>query len=291
MERGESAALLEQYVETAGDVFVTSIGNVPPRGSVVVEVTCLGGELQCDAQSGGVRFTVPVSVCPRYGNFPDADMGCSVGTGMVGKGHGDGAIKITVDVLVDEQSLIQRLHSPTNPLDVTLGRISSDAEDNYQPTRASATATLARADHHQLPYRRVMLADDFVLIVHAKGQDTPYALLERHPTLPNQRAIMASLVPKFNLPPNDPEIVFIIDRSGSMDDKIPTLKNALTVFLKSLPLGVKFNLCSFGSTFDFLWEKSRTYDRSSLHEALLLVDSIDANYGGTEMQGPIVATV
>ena len=76
-----------------------------------------------------------------------------------------------------------------------------------------------------------------------------------------------------------------------MDGKIPTLVSALKVFLKSLPInGVKFNICSFGSNHTFLFKKSKTYDQSSLDEALRHVNTFSANYGGTEMFPPVKET-
>jgi hypothetical protein len=42
----------------------------------------------------------------------------------------------------------------------------------------------------------------------------------------------------------------------------------LKVFLKSIPVGCMFNICSFGSSCQFLWEKSRLYDQDSLAEAI-----------------------
>lgn len=70
-----------------------------------------------------------------------------------------------------------------------------------------------------------------------------------------------------------------------------SLKKALKVFLKSLPVGVKFNICSFGSHFSFLWPKSQSYSQATLQEAMSHVEQFDANFGGTEMYNPLKATL
>jgi hypothetical protein len=79
---------------------------------------------------------------------------------------------------------------------------------------------------------------------------------------------MMTLVPKFNLKSQKPEIIFIADRSGSMGGQIPTLVSALKVFLKSIPIGCMFNICSFGSHHSFLWSKSQMYGHDTLAEAI-----------------------
>lgn len=126
----------------------------------------------------------------------------------------------------------------------------------------------------------------------SKDIGSPKAVLEVHPTIPYQRALMTTLVPRFTLPSERPEIVFICDRSGSMaGSKIESLKKALKVFLKSLPVGVKFNICSFGSKFSFLYSKSKSYSQTSLQEAISHVEQFDANFGGTSMYDPVEATI
>ncbi|XP_063857438.1 von Willebrand factor A domain-containing protein 5A-like [Scylla paramamosain] len=52
------------------------------------------------------------------------------------------------------------------------------------------------------------------------------------------------------------EIIFVIDRSGSMHgEKIESARATLLLFLKSLPLGCLFNIVSFGSSFSVLFKK------------------------------------
>ena len=275
VDRGETAGLLEQVPE-ASDAFTTKVGNVPAGEKIHVEITYLG-ELKHDAETDGSRFTIPTIIAPRYGSVSH-----ETAQGL-NKSNADdaGGINILVDVALDESSVVRGLQSPSHPIAVSMGRTSSMDEDAFDNTHASATLTLGKAE----------LDKDFTIVVQSKEQGTPRALLETHPTMPNQRALMATLVPKFNIPNIAPEIVFIVDRSGSMGGKIHTLVAALKIFLKSLPAnGTKFNLCSFGSNYDFLFKKSKTYDQSSLNEALQHLNTFQANYGGTEMLEPVKAT-
>ncbi|KAJ5547755.1 hypothetical protein N7513_004989 [Penicillium frequentans] len=280
VDRNESAAIMDQS-PTESDVFTIRLGNVPANEKVTVEITFIG-ELKQDAQLDGVRYTLPNSIAPRYQNLftmlpPEQT------PGFPAQLEG---ISITADILLEKSSVIREIQSPSHSPKVSLGRVSSTASDarEFEPSRASATLRLGNKC-------QALLARDFVLVAKADGLDKPRALLESHPTIPGQRALMATLVPKFSLPPNKPEIVFVIDRSGSMGGNISTLQDALRVFLKSLPLGVCFNICSFGSAYSFLWPSSKAYDKSSLQEALNLVNSIGADMGGTNMQPAVEATV
>lgn len=272
VDRGETAGLLEQF-SSAADCFSTRIGNVPPNDKVIVEIIYLG-ELKHDAETDGVRFTIPTLIAPRYGSatlgLGDLPRDASSATDKEG-------IRILVDIAVEDGVTIRGVQSPTHPIAMMMGRISSMPEEAFDNQHASATLTLGRAE----------LDKDFVIVVTSKGHDAPRALLETHPTIPNHRAVMATLVPKFSLPPIRPEIVFIADRSGSMQGKIPLLVSALKIFLKSLPVGTKFNICSFGSRHEFLWPRSKSYNESSLITAQDYVDSFDSNFGATEMLPPV----
>lgn len=265
--RGETAGLLEQSL-SAADAFTTRLGNVPAGEKVFVDITYLG-ELDHDAEVDGLRFTIPTKIAPRYGTQQFGDTTSSNARG--------GKISVTVDVEMPAGSAIKSVQSPSHPIAVSVGHTSKapNADPSFQKATAGLTLTSTSLD------------TDFVLHVVATNLGEPTALLETHPTIPNQRALMTTLVPKFSLPSDKPEIVFICDRSGSMGGQIPSLISALNIFLKSLPVGVKFNICSFGSSFSFLWPKSQSYNQTTLDEASAHVSKFSANFGGTEMYKPV----
>ncbi|KAK3824893.1 MAG: LOW QUALITY PROTEIN: von Willebrand domain-containing protein [Benniella sp.] len=252
--RGDKAALLEQ-LPSASDVFTTTVGNIPAGAKVITYI----GELKHDAEVNGVRFTIPTSIMPRY-----VELSTQSASG--------GRLQVTVDVVLAQSNKVQ---SPSHPITVALGTTSFAPNADAALSKASATLCLGDA----------ALDKDFIIQV---DTGVPTAILETHPTIPNQRALMATLVPKFALPAEKPEVVFICDCSGS---NINLVRSALKVFLKSLPVGIKFNICYFGSTYSFLWPKSATYSQTTLDEAIKHAESISANMGGTEMFQPIKATL
>ncbi|KAI1263967.1 VIT-domain-containing protein [Xylariaceae sp. FL1019] len=273
IDKGSSAALFEQLPESS-DIFTTSVGNVPAGESVIIELVYIG-ELKYDTETSGTRFTIPASIAPRYGNTPHDLSGVAQLSGPLD------AIDIIVDIQGPEGCQVQSILSPSHHINVSIGRTTTMSADTFLPHCASATLSL----------NANILDTDFIITANVKDADKPRAFLETHPSYPGQRALMATLVPKFNLPPTYGEIVFIVDRSGSMGGKMDMVINAMTILLKSLPVGVKFNICSFGSRHSFLWPKSQSYTNASLSEALRHVGTFDANFGGTEIYPPIQSTI
>ncbi|KAH6865698.1 von Willebrand domain-containing protein [Alternaria rosae] len=270
-ESGETAALLEQ-LDDAADVFTTAVSNIPGGESVHVSIKYIQ-ELKHDAEVDGIRLTMPVSISPRYGSYPGKLQETSAEIDSKG-------ISITVDVKMAQGIPIKKVISPSHPIEVTLGSLStSTIDEDALLSQGSATLSLGTTG----------LDKDFVLQVVAKDVGVPQAILETHATLPNQRALMTTLVPKFNLKSQKPEIIFIADRSGSMGGQIPTLVSALKVFLKSIPIGCMFNICSFGSSHSFLWENSQLYGQDTLEEAIRHVEAFGANFGGTETLNAVKA--
>lgn len=273
VSRGETAGLLARG--PTSDVFSTTLGNIPAAEKILVQITYVG-ELKHDMGADGIRFTLPTKISPRYSSLPmGLDRYDSIPAGE------SGSISIVVDVSMEKDSFIKELRSSSHPIAVTIGSTSAAPTESPQLSQASATLTLGSS----------LLDRDFILEIVRQEATTPRALLEYHPIIQGQRALMMTLVPKFTVQPSKPEIIFVADRSGSMQDKIQTLASAIKVFLKSLPVGIAFNICSFGSGHSFLWPKSRAYSEDSLAEAIKHVDGFGADYGGTETLSALRAAI
>ncbi|RFU29257.1 hypothetical protein B7463_g7098, partial [Scytalidium lignicola] len=270
----QMAGYLEQSNE-AGDVFQIKLGNIPAGKTIHVQITYIG-ELNHHG-SDGIKFTIPTSIAPRYGSGPsDAYDYNNL------PAHDNDGMKITVDINLPDDSIIKSIQSPSHPIAVSMGTLQN--QDDGEPKMSKGSATLSQGS--------TALEKDFVLIVESKDIGTPKALLETHDTIANQRALMVTLVPKFVLPQQSkPEIVFVTDRSGSMRTNMRMLVSAMQVFLKSLPTGVNFNICSFGSSHSFLWPRSLPYNRENLDKALHHITTFQADMGGTETFRAIQATI
>jgi hypothetical protein len=244
-----------------------TIGNVRPNTTVLVTIQYVG-ELKHDAEIDGLRYMLPTSIATRYGCYPGEPKTVNV--------NDQKGMSITVDIDM-AKSAIRTMQSPTHPVAMSMGALSSESSRSpFQPSKGLITLTRGTTE----------LDGDFVLQILIDDISRPQAIIEKHPTL-NSRAIMTTMAPKFNLPLSSPEIVFIADQSGSMSgSKNTNLIAALQVFLKSLPFGVRFNICAFGSHYTMLFESSRAYNEENLHQAIRFVQGFNAQYGGTEMLEP-----
>ncbi|MCJ1341591.1 hypothetical protein MMC09_006887 [Bachmanniomyces sp. S44760] len=274
--KGKTASLLEQS-PAAADCFTIKLGILKSKQRAIVEITYLG-ELKHDSELDATRFTIPTTIAPRYGSksgnrIPHAPFA-----------YDNGSMSITVDVFAPKGVFIKRIASLTHQSSTALG-ITSDAPlaDSAKGwlDKVSATLTLDTCE----------LEKDFVLLIETQETGIPKAILETHPTIPDQRALMVTLVPKFSLTPSRPEIIFVADQSGSMHDKIPALMSAMKIFLKSLPLGIKFNILSYGTKHSLLWPQSKAYSHESLSEAIAHVEDFSASMEGTETFAAIKAAI
>ena len=72
-------------------------------------------------------------------------------------------------------------------------------------------------------------------------------------------------------------------------NKIGLASQAMLLFLKSLPVGCRFNIIRFGSHFVSLFSDQVTveYNDENMRQAESLIKGMRADMGGTELMGPL----
>lgn len=84
----------------------------------------------------------------------------------------------------------------------------------------------------------------------------------------------------------------IVDCSGSMEDenKIGLAREAMLLFIRSLPLNSNFNIIRFGSEYQVLFQNqsmSVAYNEETAKQAEHLSHTMQADLGGTELLAPL----
>lgn len=256
MEQGHGAYLVD---EERPDVFQASVGNLPPGKEVLLKLTYV---TELSIEGGAIRFMIPTTVSPRYA--PPED--------RVGMGRPDSETLnpplawsvpygLDLTVRVATAGPVARIESLSHPVSISM-------------TGTAATVTLSQRD--------AVLDRDFVLSVEAAGLDAPRGWMERDDD--GTESVAVAFVPALPDASAPAEIVFLVDRSGSMGGKsIAEVRNALQLCLRSMIPGCFFNIVGFGSKIDPLFPQSRTYDERSLAEASEHVAGLEADLGGTEI--------
>ena len=255
MEAGHGAFLLD---EERPDVFTASLGNLKPGSRGVLTLTYVT-ELATEGMAA--RFTLPTTVSPRYAPAEDhVGIGRTEAEALNPPVAPDVPYRFTFEMRIDATGAISRIDSPSHPISV-------------EQDGPHAMVRLAQRD--------AAMDRDLVIVVAAVGLSEPQAIVERHP---HGEAAMLTFVPQLPKSASPAEVVFLIDRSGSMQgSSIAEVRNALQLCLRSLTEGCRFNIVSFGSRFESLFEESRPYDETSLAAGSALVAGLAANMGGTEI--------
>ena len=256
LEQGHGGFLLD---EERPDVFQASVGNLAPGKEVLVRLTYVT-ELFIDR--GRLRFVIPTTVSPRYA--PEADRSAV--------GRSDAEILnppvawsvpygLDLSVHLAMPGRLTGVESSSHPISVTL-------------KEREATVKIAPD--------RTTLDRDFVLSIDATGMDAPQAWFERDDD--GTDAVTVAFGPAFLEASSPAEIIFVVDRSGSMaGTSIGEVRNALQLCLRSMTRGCRFNIVGFGSTYESLFPESRDYDQASLELASSQIGRMDADLGGTEI--------
>ncbi|KAK8373589.1 hypothetical protein O3P69_014983 [Scylla paramamosain] len=272
LKEGKTALMTREDPDSS-DILTLNLGNFP-AGTRAKVTLCLVMELRVETD-GAISFVLPTVLNPRYTpadhprrqdwDWRREDRGVYVTQPY--------SMEVKAQVCGSHQ--ISRIVSHTDPLNVTL-------TDDAMSAQVSQDGGFS-CDH------------DWSMLVYYRSAYRPHLLRETGER--SATGIMKDDLLMLNLFPEVPtntyssrnEIIFVIDRSGSMHgQKIESARATLLLFLKSLPLGCLFNVVSFGSSFSVLFKKgSRVYSETTLREACQLQAAMKADMGGTEILAPL----
>ncbi len=131
----------------------------------------------------------------------------------------------------------------------------------------------------------VAMDKDVIVNIEVSQPHEPRVCLEEHE---GSLAAMVTLFPHLQFQDVPVEIIFVIDRSGSMGGgRIKDARDAMQLFMRALPEDCYFNIIGFGSRYESLFPDSKKYDDASLRTATGHIQKMDANLGGTELVAPL----
>uniref|UniRef100_A0A671WDE8 VIT domain-containing protein n=1 Tax=Sparus aurata TaxID=8175 RepID=A0A671WDE8_SPAAU len=293
LSSGQQAFLLEES-DQSPDIFSLSVGSLPPGESASIRLEYVT-ELAVQADDG-LRFCLPAVLNPRY---QPQDSCCYVQV-----------TSVPASLVPYSLSFSARVSSP-RPVSKVESNCSLDPLQYLNIEQTQATVKLA-AGHK--------FDRDVEVLIYYKDAHQPTAVVEagqasaKPGSLMGDPAVMLSLYPEFpqavmSSLASCGEFVFLLDRSGSMDDHmndskrdqtrigsarvfimlsfLSSLKDTLLLLLKSLPMGCYFNIYSFGSGYEHIFPTSVEYSQKTMEEALKTVERMGADLGGTEILKPL----
>jgi hypothetical protein len=261
LREGHGAYLLEQN-EKSQDNFIINVGALLPGEECQIVISYVS-ELNLVENGTKIRFVIPTTIAPRYN--PDKG-GISSPAGTTSKYVQSTPYTIDLRCQVEKNG-ISRISSISHSVQVDLSQ-----QDIYVITFAQENTHLDR---------------DILLDVElAENRLNTIVAVE-------PGAIMASFTPSeedcqriINNTEVTNEFIFVVDCSGSMKDenKIGLARQAMLLFLKSLPVNCHFNILRFGSQYQALFKEITViYNEENTRKAEQLIKDMRADLGGTEL--------
>eukprot|EP01124_Arcella_intermedia_P027044 TRINITY_DN5211_c0_g1_i2.p1 TRINITY_DN5211_c0_g1~~TRINITY_DN5211_c0_g1_i2.p1 ORF type:complete len:873 (+),score=253.22 TRINITY_DN5211_c0_g1_i2:41-2659(+) len=286
---GKGAYLVEQ--DKKDGVFKVSIGNLPPQKECHLIWRYI---TELDVVEGNVRLVLPVTrnSLQKVNNISNS-------------------VSLALDVRM--QTDILKLVSPSHQIEgkwkidgknATLGIKDSNWHHSYQ---GKEFVLLVQVQNSYEPINfieefspecvetlqhNIFLEEDAKLKSIGPQVGSNFFSIAPFPTKQQNTippALVISLYPQIETSEDIlSEIIFLVDQSGSMSGtRINQAKNALQLFLRSLPQHSLFNIIGFGSKFSSLFTSSQKLTESTLATATKHVSRMEANMGGTNILDPL----
>ncbi|CAD8213153.1 unnamed protein product [Paramecium pentaurelia] len=215
--------------------------------------------------------------------------------------------KQNITVRINMEKPITYAKSPTHSILLNSDINVKEKQIDLQTPKNQSIITLDMNDPENMAPNK-----KFELLFSSNDVNNPYAILSHT----NNDALQhikycatLTLIPKFNEFPIDDAYqsylnglnlssqakiqkgcyIFFIDRSGSMEGiRIEKAKQSLILFLKSLPEDCSFNIISFGSNVQKMFDIAQAYNQKTLNQAIKQVQEMDADLGGTNILEALV---
>ncbi|KAF8568632.1 hypothetical protein P879_07148 [Paragonimus westermani] len=268
-------AFLAQQDEHCEDIFQMSIGNVPSNATVMIILKYVGQLCAVnvsDVESQAV-FTLPSVINPRF---------TPPGTTIKSE-YDPFAIPSGVNSIPYAISFEASLCMPQDIVDVCSQRDTYSKEiDTSDKKRAKVKlVSKFKFDHDLQMVIKMSQPLQSIAVYESGGSTKPGGFL-------SMDCFLAQFVPDFSQLASHQEtrteLVFVIDRSGSMHgQRITSAAESLLLFLKALPVGCRFQIIGFGSHHEALFPQPEDYNERTLENALQYQQSMTANMGGTDV--------
>ncbi|MHB9030287.1 MAG: VIT and vWA domain-containing protein [Candidatus Latescibacterota bacterium] len=254
---GDTAVLLE---EDQPGMFTMNVGNLLPGEAMTVQFTY---SFLCRWQCDSLRFHLPTTIAPRYGNPAAAGL----------QPHQEPAISLlhrneyTLSIRIAGMLQDSLFECPTH-------RIKSRREEN------ALVVLLAEKE----PMDR-----DFILILTPEG--TPQDSLVWEPE-GDDSVLLATFRPRIPAAtsPAPVNLKIVTDCSGSMGgDSIAQARNALHSIMESLQPDDSFTIIAFGNSQRVLFDTLTPAGKDHVRQAQQFIQSLDADLGGTEIGAALSA--
>lgn len=275
--QGYIASLL---VQDRPNVFTQSVANIEPGRSIDIDIRYIHTLSHHD---GWFEYRFPMVVAPRY-NPPASTDGIAA---VSFSDRGTSAQKTEVSYLKPSERsghdislsvrlatgiAMEELHSPTHAVDI-------------QPVDAN-TMDIVLREHDSIPNR------DFVLRYRLGGGRVRAALMTS--TSGSDGYFSMLIMPPEGLqqlPRRALDLVFVVDRSGSMDGASMNLaRRAVQRSLAYLSADDRFNIHSFAKDVTSFRHGSVQASEENLEQGLRFLEGLRAD-GGTEMLGALQAVL
>jgi hypothetical protein len=188
-----TAVLLE---ETTPDIFRIKVGQLKPGAGATIRLEYIS---ELPAEDNSARLTVPTTIAPRYVPPTDGSEAAKLIAQIPYSLTTPAPLKVNLEIVSGAK--IAAVRSPSHSLETQIGgEANADGQFAATSTLTGQTSNLDR---------------DLIVLVSSEDPHRPTVFLERSESDP-MVAGMVALVPSFSLAEQKVELIFLVDRSGSM---------------------------------------------------------------------------